>query len=134
MRILVDTHIALWALADSAKLPGRARDLLETRENVVYYSLASVWEIAIKHAINPANMPMPEERFVELCDEIGFVRLPIEARHLFGIKALRRTEGAPRHNDPFDRLLIAQAVDEGLVFLTHDALLPAYGEACIAYC
>lgn len=131
MRILLDTHIALWAVADSAKLTPELRDLLVSRDNVVYYSLASVWEVAIKHAIRPENMPIPEERFVELCERTGFVQLPITAQQLYRIKSLSRSDDAPRHNDPFDRLLIAQAKEEGLTLVTHDAQLPWYGEPCV---
>lgn len=133
MRILLDTHIALWAIADSSKLSPELRELVASRENVVYYSLASVWEVAIKHAIRPENMPIPEERFVELCERTGFVQLPITAPQLCRIKDLSRPDGAPRHNDPFDRLLIAQAKEEGLVLVTHDALLPWYGESCVRW-
>ena len=64
MRILLDTHVALWACFESSKLPKDARDLLSQRSNAVYFSIASVWEVAIKHALNRGNMPVPEERFV----------------------------------------------------------------------
>lgn len=133
MKILLDTHIALWAIADSSKIPSKLEPLIASRDNVVYYSLASVWEVAIKHAIHPENMPIEEERFVELCDKTGFVQLPITAEQLYAIKKLSRPQDAPRHNDPFDRLLIAQAKVEGLVFVTHDALLPYYGEPCVRF-
>lgn len=133
MRLLLDTHIALWAIADSAKLPSGLRPMIASRENVVYYSLASVWEVAVKHAIHPDHMPVPEEEFVDLCQRTGFVQLPITARHIYTIKTLVRPSDAPRHNDPFDRLLIAQAKEEDLWLVTHDALLPYYGEPCIHF-
>lgn len=133
MRVLLDTHIALWSVAASSKLSPELRPLLASRQNVVYYSLASVWEVAIKHAIRPDNMPISEERFVDLCERTGFVQLPITAKQIYGIKSLSRPDGSPKHNDPFDRLLIAQAKEEGLTFVTHDALLPYYGEPCIHY-
>ena len=134
MRVLVDTHIALWALFESSKLPETARDLLSQRANVVYFSVASVWEVAIKHAINRENMPVPEERFVEACGQTGFLELPIENKHIFAVKTLSRLADAPRQNDPFDRLLIAQAKAEGLCLLTHDGLLEGYGEPCVMLC
>lgn len=133
MRILLDTDVALWAVADSKRLPAGISSLLASRENVVYYSLVSIWEVAIKHAIHPEHMPVPEEEFVGLCERTGFVQLPITASNVFAVKTLECPEGAPRHNDPFDRLLIAQAKDEGLSFVTHDALLPYYGEPCIHF-
>lgn len=133
MRILLDTHIAIWAIADSAKLSEGLRQLLTSRENVVYYSIVSVWEVAIKHALHPTNMPIPEERFVELCEKTGFVQLPLTAQQIYLVKGLVRPQDAPKHNDPFDRILIAQAKEEGLVFVTHDALLPYYHESCVRY-
>lgn len=131
MRVLLDTHIALWALAESSKLPEELVPLLESRDNLVCYSIVSVWEVAIKHAIHPESMPMPEEDFVKLCEQTGFVRLPLEPSHVYAVKTLSRERNAARHNDPFDRLLIAQAKVEGLTFATHDQLLPAYRERCI---
>ena len=134
MRILLDTHIALWACFESSKLPKDARDLLSQRSNAVYFSIASVWEVAIKHALNRGNMPVPEERFVEVCGLTGFLELPIVDEHIFAVKTLSRPQDAPRHNDPFDRLLIAQAKVEGFQLLTHDALLVDYGEPSVTLC
>ena len=134
MRILLDTHIALWANFESPKLPEPARELLMQRSNVVYYSTASVWEVAIKYALNRGNMPVPEERFVEACNQTGFLELPISDEHIFAVKSLSRPADAPRHNDPFDRLLIAQAKVEGMHLLTHDELLGGYGESCVTLC
>lgn len=131
MKILLDTHVALWAIADTSKLSSEAIHLLESEENEVYYSTASVWEIAIKHKIKPENMPMPEEEFVELCENTGFICLPIEIRHIFRIKTLTHPQNAPKHNDPFDRILLAQAKSENLKFMTHDSRIPYYGEPCI---
>ena len=76
-------------------------------------------------------MPIPEEEFVELCDETGFVLLPVETRHIFMVKTLVRSADAPKHNDPFDRILLAQAKCENMTMLTHDSLIPYYGETCV---
>ena len=131
MRILLDTHIALWALTDTAKLSEEVIHMLESGKNKVYYSIASVWEIAIKHRIRPEQMPISEEEFVELCEKTGFEKLPIEPEHIFLLKTLTRPMEAPKHNDPFDRILLAQAKYEKLSFITHDSLIPYYGENCI---
>ena len=93
--------------------------------------MASVWEVAIKHIIKPENMPVSEEEFVWLCEETGFTRLPIEAGHIFLLKTLLRPNNAPKHNDPFDRMLIAQAKYEDLILLTRDSQFPYYGEKCV---
>ena len=131
MKILLDTHIALWAIADTEKLSDEVVRMLESKENEVYYSMASVWEIAIKHKIKPALMPMPEEEFVELCEKTGFQYLPISTEHIFQVKALIRPKDAPKHNDPFDRMLLAQAKCEKLILITHDTLIPYYKEGCV---
>lgn len=131
MRILLDTHIALWALADTAKLSNETIETLEDESNKVFYSIASVWEIAIKHKIKPDNMPISEEEFVKLCENTGFACLPIKKEHVFWIKTLFRPMEAPKHNDPFDRMLLAQAKYEGLKFMTHDSLIPYYREECV---
>lgn len=131
MKILLDTHIALWAVADTSKLTREVVALLESADNEVFYSVASVWEIAIKHRIKPEQMPLSENEFVFLCEHTGFVRLPIENEHIYLIKTLTRPENAPKHQDPFDRMLVAQAKQEGFMLLTHDSLIPYYEENCI---
>lgn len=131
MRYLLDTHIALWAIADSTKLNDELIKKLQDTDNEVYYSIVSVWEIAIKHAINPLNMPISEEEFVDLCDKVGFTRLDIEPEHIYAIKSLHRDDSEKKHNDPFDRLLISQAKIDEMVFITHDELIPGYNEKCV---
>ena len=134
MELLLDTHVALFAIAGAARLGERSMSVLMSPESIVYVSAASVWEVAIKHAVNRENMPVPEERFVEVCGQTGFLELPIENEHIFAVKTLARPADAPRHNDPFDRLLIAQAKAEGLCLLTHDGLLEGYSEPCVMLC
>lgn len=131
MRILLDTHIALWAVADTSKLSDEAAKIIEAGNNEVFYSTASIWEVAIKHKIRPENMPLSEEEFVELCESTGFTLMPIKTEHIFFLKTLVREEAAPKHKDPFDRMLLAQAKCEGTGFLTHDALISDYKEDCI---
>ncbi len=127
----MDTHIALWAVADTDKLSREVITLLESKKNEVMYSVASVWEVAIKHKLKPEQMPVSEEEFVDLCDRTGFVRLSIEVNHIHLIKTLARSSDAPKHNDPFDRMLLAQAKFEGLKLITHDSLIPYYRESCV---
>ena len=131
MKLLLDTHIALWAISDSKRLSGDIRALLENEDNAVYYSMVSVWEVAIKRKIHPEQMPMAEEAFVSLCEETGLERIDIRLPHIFALKGLTRLETAPHHNDPFDRLLLAQAKTEGFKFVTHDSLITGYHEPCI---
>lgn len=131
MKVLLDTHIALWTIADSNKLDEYSLKILQDANNEVYYSIVSVWEIAIKHQINSVNMPISEEEFVDLCERSGLLRLDIQPEHIFAIKSLSRGEAEQKHNDPFDRLLLSQAKSEGFLFITHDSLIPGYNESCI---
>ena len=118
-------------LTNTAKLSDEVIQILESGRNEVYYSIASVWEIAIKHKIKPEQMPIDEEEFVRLCERTGFSQLLVEPEHVFMLKTLNRPENAPKHNDPFDRMLLAQAKYEKLSFITHDSLIPYYGEKCV---
>lgn len=131
MRILLDTHIALWAVADTKKLSREVIKILESKENEVFYSVASVWEVAIKHKLKPEQMPVSEEEFVDLCDQTGFLCLPVKVSHIYLVKTLIRPDYAPKHHDPFDRMLLAQAKYENMRLLTHDSLIPYYGESCV---
>lgn len=89
MRILLDTHIALWAIANTSKLSDEVIELLEKESNEVFYSMASVWEVAIKHIIKPENMPVSEEEFVRLCEDTGFTD---RGRTYFPVKDVITTE------------------------------------------
>ena len=122
MKILLDTHIALWAITDDEKLPTNFIKIINDSQNEIFYSLVSVWEIAIKHYIKPEIMPITEEQFIENCFNSGFKQLSINNNHIFNVKKLTRDINAPKHNDPFDRLLISQAKTDQLLFLTHDLL------------
>lgn len=131
MKLLLDTHILLWALADDPKLPLTARRLIADESNTVVYSSASLWEVSIKHALHPDRMPASAATLLEFCEAAGYESLPIANRHVLALETLVRDPAAPPHNDPFDRIMLAQAKADGLVFLTHDSLIPAYGEECV---
>ena len=118
-RLLLDTHVFLWWLAGDAALGLKAKAAIGDGRNDIFVSAASVWEIAIKRALGKLEAPEDMEKIVE--DE-EFVRLPVS---LFHAEAAGRLP--PLHNDPFDRMLIAQAQAEGLVFLTADAEISRYG-------
>lgn len=125
MRILLDTHIALWAVTDSKNLRSRARALIAAPENEVFVSAASVWEIAIKHALPKRGagwMPISGQQAIGYFAQSGYFVLDINAAHAVAVEAL-----PPLHSDPFDRLLVAQAREAPLRLLTHDARLGAYG-------
>lgn len=133
MDVLLDSHILIWALSDDARLPDKAREILLDPENTVFYSAASIWELAIKHSLHPNEITLPPSEFIRLCQESGYEELPLRAAHANALLTLERSADAPRHKDPFDRMLIAQAKTERMTFLTHDALLPYYDEPCICF-
>ena len=131
MRYLLDTHIILWALSDDVKLPSAVRTLLRDPSHSFFFSTASAWEVAIKHGRNPSLMLVSGKEFAQKCLEMGLVNLPIENRHVVSLESLRRREDLSPHNDPFDRIMLAQAKAEGFVFVTHDSLIPGYNESCV---
>lgn len=131
MNLLLDTHIAIWALNDDPALSEKARELILDPGNTIYYSAVSVWEVLLKHARRPESIPFDEADFSEACREAGFVPLGLSDKHILAVRTLARPNAHREHNDPFDRLLLAQAKVENLSFLTHDALIPDYEEKCV---
>lgn len=131
MNLLLDTHIAIWALNDDPALSQKARELILDPDNTIYYSTVSVWEVHLKHTRRPDHIPFDESDFSEGCREAGFVPLSLADKHVLAVHTLSRPNNIKEHNDPFDRLLLAQAKVENLSFLTHDALIPGYEERCV---
>ena len=131
MKVLIDTHIAIWAVLNDPKLPKQAKDIILDKENDIFYSTASVWEITIKHILHPDRLRINGSLLEKGCEENGYFVLPILNKHVSALETLKRLENAPRHNDPFDKIMIAQAKTEGLMFLTHDSLIPYYNEPFI---
>src|SRR5918994_3027491 len=105
MRLLLDTHLLLWAAANSKRLSREARELLEDAGNDVYYSAASIWEIAIKSSLRRKDFRIELPQLLSALPEMGLIELPITAVHAAGVSSL-----PPIHRDPFDRLLIAQSL------------------------
>jgi PIN domain nuclease of toxin-antitoxin system len=129
VRLLLDTHIALWAITDDARLPTNARDLIADLGNEIVISAASVWEITIKHALArglPTDMPVSGPDSVQYFRASGYTLLSITAGHAAAVADL-----PPLHRDPFDRLLVAQALYEPLRLVTHDTDLCGYSDAIL---
>lgn len=122
MMILIDTHLALWAINDDPKLPGKARKLILEPKNSIYFSAASIWEISIKHRLAREDMPLSGAEAYQLFLDSGYLELPITSDHAMA------TERLPMfHGDPFDRILVAQSMTHPMRLLTHDSKLSAYG-------
>ena len=126
MNLLLDTHVALWAITDSPKLSLKARELIQSPKATVWISVASVWEIAIKHAIGRGDMPVSSQDAVRYFRESGYRFLAIEPEHAVAVEDL-----AAHHQDPFDRLLVAQALVEPMRLITRDPLVALYSDTII---
>lgn len=124
MRILLDTHIILWAVTDSPRLPKAAREMIGNERNRIYFSSASIWEVAIKHSLDPRQLPVSSRDLLKYVGQSGYVELPVSGEHAVYVETL-----PPVHKDPFDRILVAQAFAEPMRLLTHDRTLEQYGEA-----
>lgn len=126
MNLLLDTHVALWAIADSPQLPDVARGFITNPANSVWVSAASIWEIAIKHSLGRGDMPVSGQEALDYFTTAGYRLLAVEPVHAAAVETLDR-----HHQDPFDRLLVAQALVEPLRLLTHDATVARYHDSII---
>ena len=126
MRILIDTHVIIWAMVESPRLSSKARKILTEDGNEFFLSAASLWEIALKHGNSPGDMPVTPSLVQAFCLDSGISALNISFLH-----AARTISLPPIHADPFDRMLVAQAQCESLQLLTHDALIARYGDFVI---
>ncbi len=131
MKILLDTHIAIWAILDSEELSDAAREMILDGNNEIYYSAASIWEITIKHMAHPETFLYSGRHLEKGCEANGFISLPIFSKHSAQLETLTRPQGVPPHKDPFDRILLAQAKTEGMKFMTRDSLIPYYNESFV---
>ena len=126
MNVLLDTHVALWAITDSPRLPESARALILSPRNQVWVSVVSLWEIAIKHSLGRGDMPVSAQEALDYFTAAGYRLLAVEPVHAAAVETLDR-----HHQDPFDRLLVAQALVEPLRLLTHDATMARYHDSII---
>ena len=123
MRLLLDTHILLWALNTPEQLPQSLIAQLESPSIEVYFSAASIWEIAIKSALGKVKFHYSAQQIADGAKITGFVEIPILSEHAAGVAQLPLI-----HHDPFDRLLIAQALAMPARFITADTKLTNYSE------
>jgi len=120
---LLDTHLLLWAAVDSPRLPARARSVLEDPVAEVSFSVVSLWEIVIKLGLGRPDFQVDVAALRTNARLSGIEEVPVYGEHVLAVKDL-----PPLHQDPFDRLLIAQARREGLTLLTVDSRVLAYGD------
>ena len=115
MKLLLDTHILIWFFDKDKKLSPTATDLISDPNNEIYFSTLSIFEINWKLKTRPDKIPHG-----------GFKCLSLELNHVLAFESLERKEGKPLHRDPFDNLMLAQAVAEDMTFITHDEHIAEY--------
>jgi PIN domain nuclease of toxin-antitoxin system len=121
MKFLLDTHLLLWAAGQPDELPDGARLLLEDVGNELFFSSASIWEVAIKRGLKRDDFRVEPRLLLRGLRDNGYSELSITSQHAVAIDML-----PPLHKDPFDRMLVAQALTEGITLLTNDPALARY--------
>lgn len=121
MRLLLDTHLLIWASRDEVRLSSAARMYLQQAENELFFSVISIWEIAIKHGLQRHSFYIEPKMMRTRLLESGYQEVLLTGGHAVGVASL-----PPIHKDPFDRILMAQAMIEGLTLLTSDATVASY--------
>jgi PIN domain nuclease of toxin-antitoxin system len=121
MKLILDTHLLLWGAEDSPRLSRAARTLINDPEHELFFSAASLWEVAIKHALGKTDFHVDAGVLRRALLDNGYLELPILGDHATTLESLPLI-----HKDPFDRILIAQAITEGITLLTVDAEIARY--------
>ena len=121
MKLLLDTHLLLWAAGESSRLPRTVRSLIDNPENELLFSVASLWEVSIKRALGRKDFAIDPRLLRRGLLDNGYVELPIVSDHVVAIENFPAS-----HKDPFDRVLVAQALVEGITLLTTDSVLTQY--------
>ena len=121
MKLLLDTHVLLWAAGQPRRLPAAVRRLLEDARNEPMFSAASLWEVAIKSGLGRDDFQVDARVLRRGLLDNGYLELPITSEHAVAIDSL-----PPIHKDPFDRLLVAQSMVEGITLLTSDPVVARY--------
>lgn len=126
MRLLLDTHIAIWSITELDRLPPDIWEMLADPDNEVFVSTCSIWEIAIKHPLGRRSgaLPFGASEAIGNFEHVGYDFLPVTAQHAASVEKLPQ-----HHGDPFDRLLVAQALSEPMRLVTSDPLVARYSDA-----
>jgi PIN domain nuclease of toxin-antitoxin system len=126
VNLLLDTHVALWAITDHPRLSSNARQLILAPRATVWVSAVSVWEVAIKHGLGRGDMPVSGQDALHYFRQAGYRFLAVEPEHAAAVESL-----PAHHQDPFDRLLVAQALLEPMRLMTHDGMVARYSDTII---
>ena len=121
MDLLIDTHAVIWFITDNNRLPTKTKHLIENKRNNCFISMATFWEIAIKYSIGRLDLNSDLDNIFQIIEDTGFEILPITTIHILENANLKF-----HHQDPFDRLIIAQAIIEGLLIVSKDNQFKKY--------
>jgi PIN domain nuclease of toxin-antitoxin system len=121
MDLLIDTHALIWFITDNDKLPIKTKQLIENKENNCYVSIATYWEIGIKNSIGRLDLHSDLESIFQIIEETGFETLPITKNQI-----LKNANLEFHHQDPFDRIIIAQSITEKMTVITKDSQFENY--------
>jgi PIN domain nuclease of toxin-antitoxin system len=129
VKLLLDTHLLLWAAGQPERLSKAARELIEAADNELIFSTASLWEVVIKRGLGREDFQVDARVLRRGLLDNGYTELPIGSEHVVAIESL-----PPLHKDPFDRVLIAQALVEGIILVTTDETVARYPAPVRAVC
>jgi len=121
VNLLLDTHVLLWAAGTPERISRKVRAVIESRGNRLFFSVASIWEVVIKRGLARPDFRVDAGRLRRKLIENRYDELEVRGEHVIGVASL-----PPLHRDPFDRLLVAQAMHEGLTLITSDQALARY--------
>lgn len=133
MKLLLDTHMLIWLLNGDTKLPKKAKELIMQEDNEIYYSVVSLWEIEIKHNLKANSISHSARDVADYCQNSGCKLIQLKDNSIYKLGELTRPENEPPHKDPFDRMLICQAISENMLLLTHDSLIKGYDSGNILF-
>ncbi len=123
MKLLLDTHVLVWAFVAPERLSQQTRDLVDDPANTPAFSAVAIWEVAIKRSLDRPDFTVDPRVLHRQALDNGFEELAVTSAHAVGVQSLPHL-----HRDPFDRLMLAQAMAEGAIFLTADRLVLQYGQ------
>jgi PIN domain nuclease of toxin-antitoxin system len=121
MKLLIDTHVAIWFITEDKQLPKKVKTLIEDSTNECFVSIASLWEMGIKYSLGKLDLKADLKKIFELIDQSGLTLMPITTTHILTNSVLDF-----HHRDPFDRLIIAQAKSEGFTLVSKDEMFKDY--------
>lgn len=126
MKILLDTHMLIWLLNGDPQIPQKAKEIIMQNNTEIYFSVISLWEIAIKRISKPNSISHSAQAISDYCKSSGYKLIQLKEESIYKLSELTRSENEPVHKDPFDRMLICQAMTENMNLLTHDSLIKGY--------